>query len=180
MNQTVILIVMGAAVLLAILVPLLRGGQTGTGAAPRGGTRRLADAPDVPDPLAELELDYQMGRLTEEDYEALREKALAGTAVPAVLPDDGEAEGATPVARAPAPRTGKGVPKELDERAEAMIRRQRARLRASCPNCGDRPEPGAKFCSNCGQELAACPACGHRLDQPDARFCPECGTALGA
>lgn len=184
MNQTVILLVIGAAALVAILVPLLRGGKAGGPAPTRAARPRAAEAPEVPDALAELELDHDMGRLTDEDYEALREKALADAEAWSARPVGEEPVAATPAPvprdRKPAPRPAKAARRDLDALAEEMIRRQRARPRAACPTCGDRPEPGATFCSNCGQELAACPACGHRLGIPDAKFCPECGVALGA
>lgn len=40
-----------------------------------------------------------------------------------------------------------------DDPVEAEIRRARAQLRV-CPNCGPRPEPGARYCSSCGAALA--------------------------
>jgi class 3 adenylate cyclase len=49
-----------------------------------------------------------------------------------------------------------------------------------CSNCGTENRPGRKFCSQCGQALAAvCPVCGAANDPTD-RFCGECGTDLGA
>ena len=52
----------------------------------------------------------------------------------------------------------------------------------NCPECG--ADAGdAKFCTDCGAELSACPstpscrACGSEV-LADAKFCPECGTAL--
>jgi uncharacterized OB-fold protein len=49
---------------------------------------------------------------------------------------------------------------------------------ASCPNCGAAVKPGAKFCPECGQPLAAkrfCTNCGAEMEAA-AKFCPECGT----
>lgn len=40
-----------------------------------------------------------------------------------------------------------------EDPVEAEIRRARARLRV-CPKCGPRPEPGARYCSSCGDALA--------------------------
>lgn len=40
-----------------------------------------------------------------------------------------------------------------EDPVEAEIRRARAQLRV-CPNCGPRPEPGARYCSSCGAALA--------------------------
>ena len=50
---------------------------------------------------------------------------------------------------------------------------------AACPSCQAANAPGAKFCQNCGQPMAApklhCTNCGSEL-APGAKFCPECGT----
>lgn len=49
-----------------------------------------------------------------------------------------------------------------------------------CPVCRAENAKGAKFCTNCGAQLAAhCPNCGHET-APGAKFCPECGARLSA
>ena len=49
-----------------------------------------------------------------------------------------------------------------------------------CASCGAEPQPGQRFCGQCGATLAlACPAC--RAENPvDHRFCGSCGAPLGA
>lgn len=49
-----------------------------------------------------------------------------------------------------------------------------------CESCGERPEPGAVFCSSCGRRFAGCPACGAEQASTDAKFCASCGAALNA
>lgn len=47
----------------------------------------------------------------------------------------------------------------------------------TCPKCGATVNAGAKFCSECGEKLAAkkfCPECGAEV-KASAKFCPECG-----
>ncbi|MEO8450827.1 MAG: zinc ribbon domain-containing protein [Gemmatimonadota bacterium] len=109
--------------------------------------------------LRDLDFERETGKLSEADYADLktkyRQEALA------LL----DAEPADP--------------------AEALVSaRMRARLdpvpagdRISCPQCGDRPEPDARYCSSCGASLesgALCPSCKGRLEIGD-RFCRACG-----
>jgi len=60
--------------------------------------------------------------------------------------------------------------------------------RGFCPECGSPLKEGAKFCSQCGEEIRypepaevpaspACPACGTELGKKDV-FCPQCGTRV--
>jgi class 3 adenylate cyclase len=49
----------------------------------------------------------------------------------------------------------------------------------SCANCGTLNEPGTKFCTECGQRMAACPVCG-TANAANAKFCAECGNPLAA
>ena len=49
---------------------------------------------------------------------------------------------------------------------------------AACPQCGAPLQPGAKFCSACGEKLqSTCPTCGAAV-APGSRFCAACGQAL--
>jgi hypothetical protein len=132
MNEQLILLAIGAVVAVIILRPLLRGKARGTGQPPVESMAPRATS----DELAELELDRAMGRVSEDDYARWREEltpdAPAGTAdKPEPQPDDARA------------------------RAEALVRRWREIPKTSCPNCGERPEPQARFCSNCGTSLVA-------------------------
>ena len=55
-----------------------------------------------------------------------------------------------------------------------------ARVRVmECPSCQHNNLPGAKFCEECGNNLASvCANCGSRLP-PTAKFCSECGRPAG-
>jgi len=131
-NELLVLIVIGVVAAAFILRPLLRGRGAGVARAPRP----VKPAPSVVRPvaseeLAELELDRAMGRVSEADYERWR----------------GELE--------PAPDAHQAEPVDDRTRAEALVRRWREAPRAKCPSCGERPEPEARFCSNCGASLGA-------------------------
>ena len=49
----------------------------------------------------------------------------------------------------------------------------------ACPKCREDIAPGAKFCPNCGMQLAgiACPGCGEKL-AAGTNFCPDCGSKI--
>lgn len=89
-------------------------------------TQRAVDA------LREVEFDRATGKLSDDDYAALRASCTA-EAVQAMRAADGTAP--------------------PDDAAEALIASYR-RAVAVCPSCGERPEPAAVFCSSCGRRLA--------------------------
>lgn len=178
MNNSVILALIALAVLAVVAYPLVRRGRLARSAAP---TRRAPPSADVPDEspaaiaLREIALDRDMGRLSEADYEALRERYerelhASTPGVRAIPPSDAR------------PRDSGGaeaVRPGLDARAEALVARYRGHG-VACPTCGARPEPDATFCSSCGRRLAPCATCGAAITEPDARFCPTCGASLSA
>ncbi len=201
--QLLAVLALGALVA-AVLFPVLRQ---------RTGASKAGDA-GAPDPrasdLEEIELDRQMGKLSEDDYRALRrgiERAGAQakqtadgtpTAAPLAEAPDVPVAHATASSRAShsAPRAGSdpppfparsaqpsataasAVPTALDDLAEQLVRQYREK-QSTCPTCGVRPEPDARYCSNCGRVLQPCRGCGHVVEEPGTRFCPRCGTALG-
>ena len=130
MSEQLVLIVIGLVVAAFVLRPLVRGAGKHAAKSPTAPTS--APAPQA-DELAELELDRAMGRVSEEDYARWR-GALADAA-----PRSAESQTAA---------TG-----DASVRAEALVRRWKEAPRPSCPDCGVRPEPEARYCSNCGATL---------------------------
>lgn len=129
MNEQVVLVAIGLAVLAVIVWPLIRG-RSGRG----GEVSSLT--PEMAEQLAELELDRSMGRVSEADYARFR----------------GELESKTPPA--PVVETP-GPAADSRARAEELVRHWHQAPRPSCAKCGVRPEPEATFCSNCGSRLRA-------------------------
>jgi cytochrome c-type biogenesis protein CcmI len=132
MTEQVVAIAIGTVVAAFVLRPLLRG----KGASSRSAKPSTASAGGS-DELAELELDREMGRVSETDYRRWR----------------AELERATPVPAA-ADNTAVVLPDTAVARAEELVRQWRDAPRPTCPNCGVRPEAGARFCSNCGASIS--------------------------
>ena len=120
--------------------------------------------------LKEIEFDRETGKLSDEDYTALKSRYTA-LALDALRVE----EAATP----------------SSSDVEAMIAARVRFLQAAaagggaapvCPSCGPRPEPDAVFCSSCGAAVGAaggCTGCGSAL-APDSRFCEVCGRQVAA
>ena len=141
MNEQLVLIAIGVVVAAFILRPLLRGRAGRTRATPSLPAPVAAES----EQLSELELDRAMGRVSDEDYVRWRRELE-------VAPQ-AEADAAGP----PATETAEAAPPVTDatSRAEALVRRWREAPRPTCLACGIRPEPEARFCSNCGASLTS-------------------------
>jgi len=120
--------------------------------------------------LKEIEFDRETGKLSDADYQYLKDKYTA-EALDALRAEEG--------ARA------------LDD-LEARIAHRVHALRSAaatappgapaCPSCGPRPETDALYCSTCGGRVpapATCARCGAALSS-DSRFCESCGGRVAA
>lgn len=124
--------------------------------------------------LKEIEFDRATGKLSDQDYEFLKQR-YGAEAINALAADEAGPD--------------RGV---LADDPEAMIAARLQLLRSAstsdslppppCPSCGPRPEADARFCSNCGGSLGAaafCSTCGAPLT-PDSHFCGRCGHGVAA
>ena len=120
--------------------------------------------------LKEIDFDRETGKLSDTDYQFLKEKYTLEAL--AALRADEEAE----------------APDDV----EALIAHRVSALRSAaatappgapvCSACGPRPESDAVYCSTCGGRLparAACARCGTALSS-DSRFCEGCGSQVAA
>lgn len=109
--------------------------------------------------LKEIEFDRATGKLADRDYEELKTKYTA-EALAALR----EEPSGTPV-------------------LEARPAISPADAPASCPIHRARPEPDARFCSECGRQLTGaasyCARCGNPL-ATGMRFCASCGRRVAA
>lgn len=130
MSQELVLVVIGLVVAVIVFSPLVRGRSTGEAGATRKDQGPAAASADE---LSELELDHQMGRVSDADYERWRGEI----AVPSESVPDANRDPAT----------------DAIARAELLVRQFRDRPPIRCEKCGERPEPDARYCSNCGDSL---------------------------
>lgn len=137
MLEVVLAGALGVAVVLLLLAPLLTGARREPELLeplPVEETRRgqalLA--------LKDLEFDHATGKISDEDYGDLRSR-FTGDAL-SVLRREAVDPAAALVAERRAVLEGRAAP------------------RGACPSCGPRPEPDARYCSDCGAALAPPPA----------------------
>lgn len=167
-----------AAVLVALaVVTLLIGPLLGGSQAVALGVDDAEDLEETPKGIAlaalrEIEFDRATGKLSDDDYAALKAKYTAEAL------DVLRREAPNPV-----PATGTATTPPADA-VEAMIADRVKTLQGGavrCPACGPRPEGDALFCSACGRSLTigGCAACGSPL-VPGSRFCESCGAAVAA
>jgi len=110
--------------------------------------------------LKEIEFDRATGKLSDQDYDALKAK-YTDEAIVAMRAESGAGS------QEPAMKAVPG-----------------SRLQApTCPEHGTRPEADAVFCSHCGRRLGTAPGycarCGTALET-DARYCNRCGARVAA
>ena len=124
--------------------------------------------------LKEIEFDRATGKLSDSDYDMLKER-YSEEALVALDRDQADAQRVAATAD-----------------PEALVAARLNQLRSAhatgtpapplCPGCGPRPEPDALFCSSCGRALSQarfCVSCGERLPA-DSRFCVGCGSKVAA
>lgn len=123
--------------------------------------------------ISELEDDYEMRNLSQDDYVELRKKYNEQAMALLKSVDELRSE------------RGIGAASRINEEIEARVTRIRAagdgRKIAggnACPTCAAPVPPDAAFCSGCGAALGTrCDACSAVVSADD-RFCFQCGAAL--
>jgi predicted RNA-binding Zn-ribbon protein involved in translation (DUF1610 family) len=150
--------------------------------------------------IRDLMFDYEMGKVSAEDYQTLLPKAKLEAAKIRRqidrLNDNAESD-LDPATEAKIESLIAELRNSNLDRNEALLREVEAEIQSlkniqldaetgqpTCPNCGKTFVVGDAFCSGCGHSLAGvkteqnvCPNCGHAF-QPDDAFCVKCGVAL--
>lgn len=149
-----------------------------------------------------LMFDYEMGKVSEADYQTLLSKTkleaaqirrqidhlsqeqLSVTDIDAAL--DAEIENLVAQLRNDRRNGNESLLQEVNAEIE-LLKNTPSQKSLACPNCAKRVRPEDAFCSGCGQSLdglksaneSACPECGAEI-QPEDAFCAQCGAALNA
>jgi predicted RNA-binding Zn-ribbon protein involved in translation (DUF1610 family) len=140
--------------------------------------------------------DHEMGKVTQDDYDALLTKSKLeaarirrqidqisqSTEVDLDPNIDAEIEKlVTQLKNSPA-NGNEALLKEIDKEIEILKHARHDTL--TCPNCGSIAQVDDAFCSSCGQSLEnvkinehTCPECGGPIQADDA-FCAKCGMEL--
>ena len=145
MELAPLLVVLGlAAVTVAYIArPLVEGRSREPDARERRLSTLRAEQDQLLDLLHELDMDYAMGKVEAEDYQAQRAARVHQGA--ALLRELDELRAAAP-AVAPAVLT--------DDSLEARVAQLRTRAGGFCGRCGNPLVLEDRFCSRCGQPAA--------------------------
>jgi hypothetical protein len=117
----------------------------------------MAERDRVLSSLQELDFDFKLGKIPEEDYPAQRNSLLEkGADVLRKIDSLGEKYGLS-ADRAKSPKNGGGKGKPTDEQLESMIAARRKLRKGSfdgfCPKCGKPVMATDRFCPSCGKAL---------------------------
>jgi predicted RNA-binding Zn-ribbon protein involved in translation (DUF1610 family) len=150
--------------------------------------------------IKDLMFDYEMGKVSAEDYQTLLTKTkleaakirrqidrLRNNAESDIDPTLA-AKIETLVAKLKSSKLNgnETLVREVDAEIESLknIQLDPETGQPTCPNCGQTFVVGDAFCSGCGHSLAGikteqnvCPNCGYTF-QPDDAFCAKCGVVV--
>jgi hypothetical protein len=196
---TIILsLVLVGGTLALVLYPLWRQPQTRASRDASGRTVEELEARYQASLAAirDLMFDFEMGKVTQEDYDALLTKSkleaaqirrqidqMSQSSEAEIDPDiDAEIEKLVAQLKAAPANGNEALLKEVDKEIEILKHAQDDTL--ACPSCGSVAQADDSFCSSCGQSLenvkidkSTCSECGTPI-QPDDAFCAKCGTEL--
>jgi DNA-directed RNA polymerase subunit RPC12/RpoP len=153
--------------------------------------------------IKDLTFDYEMGKISTEDYETVLVKSKLNAAkirqqidLLVDLPEDEPVDEAVDME---IEKLVAGLRNNHHTRDELLLAEVEAEIELlknaglshstqTCQKCGKRVQPEDVFCSRCGQPVAQpeagpppdadiCPECGYKIKAGDA-FCARCGAAL--
>lgn len=183
-----VIVLMIAGTLWWVLKPIL-GAQTDIEAAERADSLTLSELEMKRDAIysaiKDLELDFESGKIAEQDFQQGRLKFLQQVAaiIKQIETLSGDFESRLEAQVDALLASDNTVTEDLRHTARAEIEAQMAVLDTvtsdyACPTCGHPYEAGDTFCTECGTSLVSeCPTC-HGQVRPGDKFCPHCGENL--
>ncbi len=148
--------------------------------------------------IKDLMFDYEMGKVSAEDYEMLLTKSkleaaqirrqidlLSQSTTSKIDPEiEAKIESLVAEFKNSGLNGNEALLQNVETEIEALKNIQPDSQTGFCPHCGRNFQMDDAFCSGCGQSLAdvktnknACPECGSAI-QPDDTFCAKCGVVL--
>jgi predicted RNA-binding Zn-ribbon protein involved in translation (DUF1610 family) len=126
--------------------------------------------------IKELDFDYKMGKLSEGDYQQLRQQLKTDATLILQQIDELEKN-----------RYGESLEDQIEKEILAFRKKKKARSQihtsdvtseVKCPNCHKLLAAQDKFCSECGTRVQFnCESCGQTYLSV-YKFCPNCGNKL--
>jgi len=148
--------------------------------------------------IRELMFDYELGKVSDEDYQTLlvdtkleaakirhQLDRLSASMLADPIDTDLDAEVETMIAQVRQNSSGdyKSLLKEVEVEIEQLKNLKPDSQSPLCSNCGHALNREDAFCARCGTAVQApispntCPQCGY-IHQPDDAFCARCGATL--
>lgn len=170
LGSFLILLSFFALVAMFVLKPIVDHRSTSVTKLDQKRSALLAERDHLLDILQELDFDFKLGKIQEEDYRLQRTEMLQNgkdllqqiddleSRITANRPKVSDAVEKAIAARRAAAAAGPRQPVSADDDLERMIAaRKRERTEKSagfCPQCGQPAQQSDKFCSKCGTSLA--------------------------
>lgn len=120
--------------------------------------------------IKEVEFDYKMGKLSEGDYQQLRDQLKRDATVILQQIDKIEIH-----------QYGESLEDQIEREILAFRKKKKeATSEIKCPSCHKLLNPHNKFCSECGTRIQlSCDGCGQTYAVIH-KFCPNCGNKLAS
>jgi RNA polymerase subunit RPABC4/transcription elongation factor Spt4 len=169
-----------------IAYPLFAGRQQRLSQKSRKVERRealLQEKQAVYAAIKDLDFEYKTGKLSDEDYTALRESYRARALN--LLKQIDEPEQASTSAAAPADEVADAESHPKQQKDTSILTDASVSTKTEalyCVQCGQSNPQGSKFCSECGTPLETAPTCGKcgTVQHSGDRFCRICGNPYNA
>jgi len=152
--EIILIAILIIAVLAFIAYPLFNTTRAPIAATSNEMDTLVAQRDAAYDAIRDLDLDFQMGKLSQDDYAPLRDKYRARAAqilqqIDAAGGTDTDAQIEQQVAKL---RRAKTESVE-DEIARMRAQRNATRGAVLCSQCGTRAQPNDRFCAKCGNRI---------------------------